>query len=360
MDTWDVLRNIWFLLIGVLLAGYSILDGFDLGVGALFPFLAKTEDEKRTLIGAVGPVWDGNEVWLLAGGGALFAAFPMAYATVFSGFYLALMLVLFALILRAVSLEFRAHDPARRGLWEAAFVGGSVVPALLFGVALGNVVGGVPLDARRNSPEASSPSSGPCPSSSASLGSAPSSFTAAAYAALKTAGRLRLRAQKTALAMAVAFGAAFVLSLIAVWIYLPTAVKSIRPGFSPRSSGVAWPSSSRPQERQGRPGFLFLVDGLPGPVGDRRRDPVSEPRPSFGPGPEPDDHERLVERADAQGHAHHRPRRHAARHRLHDLRLPRLQGQGRRRGRGILAGRATFAVSAAYSRWRIAFPRPLC
>ncbi|RPJ01877.1 MAG: cytochrome d ubiquinol oxidase subunit II, partial [Candidatus Aminicenantes bacterium] len=84
MESWDILRDIWFLLIGLLLAGYSILDGFDLGVGALLPFLAKNENEKRSLIGAVGPVWDGNEVWLLAGGGALFAAFPMAYATVFS------------------------------------------------------------------------------------------------------------------------------------------------------------------------------------------------------------------------------------------------------------------------------------
>ncbi len=227
MESWDVLRDIWFLIIGVLLAGYSILDGFDLGVGALFPFLAKSEDDKRTLIGAVGPVWDGNEVWLLAGGGALFAAFPMAYATVFSGFYLAMMLVLFALILRAVSLEFRAHDPARRGLWEAAFVGGSVVPALLFGVALGNVVGGVPLDAQTEFTGSFFTLLRPLPLAFGLLGLCAFLLHGAAYAALKSEGTLRLRAQKTALALAVAFGAAFVLSLIAVWIYLPTAVKSI-------------------------------------------------------------------------------------------------------------------------------------
>src|SRR5512136_393296 len=119
MQAWDFLRNAWFLLVGVLLAGYSILDGFDLGVAVLLPFLAKSDEDKRALIAAVGPVWDGNEVWLLAGGGALFAAFPPAYATVFSGFYLAMMLVLFALILRAVSLEFRAHDAARTRFWEA-------------------------------------------------------------------------------------------------------------------------------------------------------------------------------------------------------------------------------------------------
>src|SRR5210317_311259 len=108
MELWDILRHIWFVLIGVLLLGYSILDGFDLGIGTLFPFLAKDEKEKQGLIKAVGPFWDGNEVWLLTGGGALFAAFPQAYATVFSGFYLALMLLLFALIARAVSMEFRS------------------------------------------------------------------------------------------------------------------------------------------------------------------------------------------------------------------------------------------------------------
>jgi len=227
MESWDVLRNIWFLLIGVLLAGYSILDGFDLGVGALFPFLAKSDDEKRTLIGAVGPVWDGNEVWLLAGGGGLFAAFPLAYATVFSGFYLAMMVVLFALILRAVSLEFRAHDPARKGLWEAAFVGGSVLPALLLGVALGNVVGGVPLDTRTEFAGNVFTLLRPLPLVFGLLGLCAFLLHGAAYAALKSEGALRRRAQKTARGLAVAFGAAFVLSLIAVGIYLPPALRSI-------------------------------------------------------------------------------------------------------------------------------------
>ena len=227
MATWNVLRNIWFLLIGVLLAGYSVLDGFDLGVGALLPFLAKSEDEKRSLIGAVGPVWDGNEVWLLAGGGALFAAFPMAYATVFSGFYLALMLVLFSLILRAVSLEFRAHDPARKGMWEAAFVGGSFLPALLFGVALGNVVGGAPLDARTEFAGNFFTLLRPLPLVFGILGLCAFLMHGAAYAALKTSGTLRDRARRTARTMAIAFGAAFALSFIMVRIYLPAAVKNI-------------------------------------------------------------------------------------------------------------------------------------
>ncbi|MCI0495046.1 cytochrome d ubiquinol oxidase subunit II, partial [candidate division KSB1 bacterium] len=97
MEALDFLRNIWYILVGVLLLGYAILDGFDLGIGSLLPFLGKKEKEKRALLNTIGPVWDGNEVWLLTGGGALFASFPHAYATVFSGFYLALMLVLFAL-----------------------------------------------------------------------------------------------------------------------------------------------------------------------------------------------------------------------------------------------------------------------
>ena len=142
------LNTIWFLLVGVLLIGYAVLDGFDLGVGVLHLF-AKDERERRTNLNAIGPVWDGNEVWLLTGGGALFAAFPVVYATVFSAFYLALMLLLLALILRAVSFEFRSKldSPAWRRLWDWAFGIGSLLPAILFGVALGNVVRGLPLDA---------------------------------------------------------------------------------------------------------------------------------------------------------------------------------------------------------------------
>lgn len=143
------LQNIWFLLIGVLLTGYAILDGFDLGAGALLPLVARNDRERRFVIQAIGPFWDGNEVWLLTGGGALFAAFPHVYATVFSGFYLALMLVLFALIFRAVSFEFRSRveSPRWRAFWDGALCAGSLVPALLLGIAVGNVMRGVPLTA---------------------------------------------------------------------------------------------------------------------------------------------------------------------------------------------------------------------
>lgn len=142
------LQIAWFLLFFVLIAGYAVLDGFDLGVGVLH-FSHRTEEERRLSINAIAPVWDGNEVWLLTGGGALFAAFPPVYATVFSGFYLALMLVLVGLILRAVSMEFRGKvdSPRWRAAWDVAFGVGSFLPALLFGVAVGNLLRGLPLDA---------------------------------------------------------------------------------------------------------------------------------------------------------------------------------------------------------------------
>jgi cytochrome d ubiquinol oxidase subunit II len=142
------LNTTWFLLIGVLLAGYAVLDGFDLGVGVLHLF-ARGDTERRLHMNAIGPVWDGNEVWLIAGGGALFAAFPIAYATAFSGFYLAFMLLLFALIFRAVSLEFRGRvDSANwRRLWDWSFGLGSLLPAVLYGAAVGNVLRGLPITA---------------------------------------------------------------------------------------------------------------------------------------------------------------------------------------------------------------------
>lgn len=146
----EFLSVLWFFLIFLLIAGYFVLDGFDLGIGVLFPVLAKTEEDKRILRRSIGPVWDGNEVWLLTAGGALFAAFPNAYATTFSGFYLAIMLVLFGLIVRAVSFEFRAGDPSWAKLWDGCFFVGSLLPALLLGVAVGNIFAGIPMDAAGN------------------------------------------------------------------------------------------------------------------------------------------------------------------------------------------------------------------
>lgn len=147
------LAAVWFFLIFVLIIGYAILDGFDLGVGSLFYVLGKTDDDKKTLINSIAPVWDGNEVWLLTGAGALFAAFPFVYATVFSGFYLAMMLVLFGLIFRVIGIEyyFKTDDDKKlQGLMGKMFFLGSFLPALLFGVALGNLIVGIPINELQN------------------------------------------------------------------------------------------------------------------------------------------------------------------------------------------------------------------
>lgn len=141
------LQVVWFILVGVLLTGYALLDGFDLGVGALHLF-SKGDQERRIMLNSIGPVWDGNEVWLLVGGGALFAAFPQVYATVFSGFYLPLYLLLLGIIFRAVAIEFRSKvdSPKWRQGWDVAFSVASILIPILMGVALGNIIIGIPID----------------------------------------------------------------------------------------------------------------------------------------------------------------------------------------------------------------------
>src|SRR5512133_1561445 len=142
------LNTLWFILIAILYIGYFVLEGFDLGVGILLPFLGKTDQKRRMLINTIGPHWDGNEVWLITAGGATFAAFPNWYATLFSGFYLPLFLILMALIVRGVAFEFRSKDddPRWRSLWDWSIFTGSLVPSLLWGVAFTNLVRGVPID----------------------------------------------------------------------------------------------------------------------------------------------------------------------------------------------------------------------
>ncbi|KHK01177.1 cytochrome d ubiquinol oxidase subunit II [Desulfovibrio sp. TomC] len=142
------LGTIWFILWGVLWAVYFILDGFDLGIGSIMPFFAKTDEEKRIMYNAMGPFWDGNEVWLITAGGVTFAAFPKTYAVMFSSLYTPLMLLLFALILRGVSFEFRSKvdSPGWRKLWDTCNFLGSFLPALLLGVAFANIFKGIPID----------------------------------------------------------------------------------------------------------------------------------------------------------------------------------------------------------------------
>jgi cytochrome d ubiquinol oxidase subunit II len=146
MFDYETLKVIWWLLLGVLLIGFAIMDGFDLGVGMLLPFIARTDTERRVVINTVGPVWEGNQVWLILGGGAIFAAWPALYAASFSGFYLAMLLVLAALILRPVGFKFRSKMPGLRWRysWDWALFVGGAVPALVFGVAMGNLLKGVP------------------------------------------------------------------------------------------------------------------------------------------------------------------------------------------------------------------------
>jgi len=142
------METAWFCLVAAMIAVYVILDGFDLGAGAVHLFVARTEEERRAVLASIGPVWDGNEVWLLAAGGTLFFAFPVLYASSFSGFYLPLMIVLWLLILRGIAVEFRNHvpSPVWHPFWDAVFSAASALLAIFFGAALGNVVRGVPLD----------------------------------------------------------------------------------------------------------------------------------------------------------------------------------------------------------------------
>ncbi|WP_275099533.1 cytochrome d ubiquinol oxidase subunit II [Sedimenticola hydrogenitrophicus] len=143
---YETLKLIWWVLIGVLLIGFVITDGFDMGVGALLPFLGRNDDERRVIINTIGPHWDGNQVWFITAGGAIFAAWPAVYAAAFSGFYIAMLLVLFALFFRPVGFDYRSKiaDPRWRTAWDWGLFAGGAVPALLFGVAFGNLLLGVP------------------------------------------------------------------------------------------------------------------------------------------------------------------------------------------------------------------------
>ena len=144
--SYEVLRLIWWALMGVLLIGYAVTDGFDLGIGTLLPFVARTDIERRTVINTIGPIWEGNQVWLILGGGAIFAAWPQLYAVSFSGFYLAMFAILFAFILRPVAFKFRSkrEDPAWRSRWDWVLFMAGLLPSIIFGVAVGNVLQGVP------------------------------------------------------------------------------------------------------------------------------------------------------------------------------------------------------------------------
>ena len=254
------LNTLWFCLLGVLLVGYAILDGFDLGAGILH-LTARGDAERRTVINSIGPFWDGNEVWLVTFGGAMFAAFPFAYATVFSGFYTALMLVLLTLILRAVALEFRSKRQSQtwRNFWDIAFSLGSLLATLLFGVALGNILIGIPVNADGNYSGTFFTLLRPFP---VLMGLFTITFAAmhgALYLNLKTEGDLQLRARCWLKKSLICAAVCYVLVTVYAWMNIPHA------------SGWPWAlvaliilafAGILPTVSRNRPFFAFLFSSL--------------------------------------------------------------------------------------------------
>ncbi len=223
MIDYEILRAIWWLFIGILLVGFSIMDGQDMGVGSLLPFLGKTDTDRRCMINSVAPHWDGNQVWLLTGGGAIFAAWPLLYAAAFSGFYWAMLIVLLALILRPVGFDFRSKmaDTRWRSTWDWMLFIGSAVPPIIFGVAFGNLLQGVPFyfdDSMR--PFYTGSFFGllnPFGLLAGILSLAMIVFHGANYLVLRTEGNLQRRAVSVSTIAGVATAALFVIG--GIWVY---------------------------------------------------------------------------------------------------------------------------------------------
>jgi cytochrome bd ubiquinol oxidase subunit II len=223
------LNLIWFILLGVLLAGYAILDGFDLGVGALHLF-AKGDHERRLMINSIGPVWDGNEVWLVTAGGALFAAFPDAYATLTSGFYLAVFLLLFALIFRAVAIEFRSKQESKiwRQSWDVAFSLASISCAFLFGIVIGNLVWGIPLGADKEFQGTFSSLLHPYALLTGVMVLAVCMMHGSIYVVMKTEGELHEKARKWVKNCIIFFMIAYVVLTMATMLYASHMVEALK------------------------------------------------------------------------------------------------------------------------------------
>jgi cytochrome d ubiquinol oxidase subunit II len=260
----SVLQAVWFGLIVVLWLGYFFLEGFDFGVGVLLPVLGRDDLDRRILVNTIGPVWDGNEVWVLVAGGATFAAFPRWYATVFSGFYLPLLLILLALIVRGVAFEFRGKDraPRWRATWDLAIVVGSLLPALLWGVALADFVGGVPIGRDGRFVAGFWHLLTPYALVGGATTLALMTLHGATFLALRTDGELQQRARRVALRLAPVTVAAVVAFLS--WTFanaVATHDKGVVPGFVPISAIVAvvaaaWLVAERLD------GWAFVATGL--------------------------------------------------------------------------------------------------
>ncbi|WP_406105419.1 cytochrome d ubiquinol oxidase subunit II [Streptomyces sp. NBC_01003] len=253
------LHDVWFVLIAVLWIGYFFLEGFDFGIGVLTKVLARGRTERRVLINTIGPVWDGNEVWLLTAGGATFAAFPEWYATLFSGFYLPLLMILVCLIVRGVAFEYRAKRPDEKWQtnWEHAIFWTSLIPAVLWGVAFGNIVRGVKIDVHKEFVGSFWDLLNPYALLGGLVTLTLFTFHGAVFASLKTVGDIRVRARKTALGLgpvAAALALAFLIwtqadkgdgsSLIAMIVTVVAlvgaiiAIKAGREGWSFALSGI--------------------------------------------------------------------------------------------------------------------------
>lgn len=261
MEFFGFLQHTWFLLVGLLLMVYGILDGFDLGIGSLFPFLSKNSEDTRLLVKAIGPFWDGNEVWLITGAGALFASFPDAYATVFSGFYLAFMAVLFGLILRAASLEFLYHGEKPVGLWRIVFMISSLIPSLLFGVALGNVIQGIPLDSGKNFTGSFWTLLRPLPLGIGLLGLNAILLQGSTYARMKISGEIAHRSKRITEVLWISFGGVFLLTFMMVLIYMPEVLNRPLGWVSAGIVLAGWGLSKRFQIRD-NPRWIFLMTSL--------------------------------------------------------------------------------------------------
>ncbi len=260
----EILQIIWFVLITVLFTGFFFLEGFDYGVGILLPFISKDDRERRAVINTIGPFWDGNEVWLVTAGGAMFAAFPNWYATLFSGFYLALILMLVALILRGVAFEFRSKsdNPSWRNMWDWAIFAGSAIPSLLWGVALANIIRGVPIDENMNYAggffNLLNPYALACGIASLSI------FTlhGAVFLTLKTKGELQ---EKTMSIAKKAWAPATLLSLIfSVYTFIETdlfARLGVNPGIVPVFSVIALTSVIFLLKNNAS-GWAFIMTGI--------------------------------------------------------------------------------------------------
>lgn len=264
---YDALTFIWFVLLGILLTGYAILDGFDLGVGILHPFVAKTDQERRLVMNSIGPLWDGNEVWLVTFGGALFAAFPDAYATVFSSFYSAFFLLLTCLIGRAVSLEFRSkvHSDRWRRVWDIGFFVSSLTAAMVLGIAGGNVLAGMAV--------------GPMYHYEGSLwqqlhwypllvGLTTVSLFAlhgAIYLYLKTEGELQQRIRARILPLFYFFASLYAIVSVATWLYAPHATDNLKAypwlWIVPILNVLAVLNIPRAMHL-GRPGYAFFTSAM--------------------------------------------------------------------------------------------------